>query len=95
MGAGGAPSRKGNVMAVFTAHTTAWNGNTLHHFKPGDEVPEWANVGAHVTTEEAPEVEPVENDVPEKAPKPARKTAKQEPAPMEFTKPPRARKARK
>ena len=82
-------------MAVFTAYTTAWNGNTLHYFEPGDEVPEWATVGAHVTTDEAPEVEPVEDDASGKAPKPARKAAKRDPEPMEFTKPPRARKARK
>lgn len=82
-------------MAVFTAYTTAWNGNTLHHFKPGDEVPEWANVGAHVTSEDAPEVKPVEDEVPEVEPEPAKPARKSDPAPMEFTKPPRARKARK
>ena len=37
-------------MAKFTEHVALHDdAQTLHRFAPGDEVPDWADVGEHVT----------------------------------------------
>lgn len=43
-------------MPKFTAYTAVHGGSGTEFFAPGDEVPEWAEVGAHVTDADAPAV---------------------------------------